>query len=356
VELRRLTEQDRRFWNEFTAASPAADVLQSYEWGELKETFGWIPHRLLFEQGGEPVAAASVLERPFRAFRRSLFYCSRGPVLDYSNRDLLVSVLEGLRDYCRRQGGFLLKLDPAVELPGGQPVADTLTSLGFRRLVDEGGFGGTQPRCVMKLDLTPSPDELLAACKSKTRYNIRLASRKGVTVRDNCTPAEVDTFYDLLQVTTERDRFTVRPRAYFHRLWELLEPAGFARLALAYYEDEPIAGALVTRFGDTCCYLYGASANRHRNRMPNHLVQWHLIQWARAQGCRVYDFRGVSPHPEADDHLAGLNRFKAGFGARFVEYVGEFDLPLAQPHYFVWAVGKPAAVNLLKKLRRRSLQ
>lgn len=353
MELRRIDEQDRRLWNEFAAASPVADVLQSYEWGDLKSAFGWIPHRLLCEHAGKPVAAASLLERPFRGLRRSLFYCSRGPLLDYSNGELLAAVLQRLTDYCRRSGGFLLKIDPAVELPAGRPVVEALTTSGFRRLPDEGGFGGTQPRCVMKLDLTPDPEALLARCKSKTRYNIRLAGRKGVTIRDDCSPADVVTFYDLLRVTTERDGFTVRPLGYFEKLWERLEPAGFVRLALAQYQGEAIAGALVTRFGPVCCYLYGASANRHRNRMPNHLLQWHLIRWARAQGCTVYDFRGVSPHPETDEHLAGLNRFKAGFGARFVEYIGEFDLPLAQPHYVLWTVGKPAVANLLKKFRRK---
>jgi lipid II:glycine glycyltransferase (peptidoglycan interpeptide bridge formation enzyme) len=351
LQLRVIDDSERDRWNQLAASAEVADVLQSYEWGELKRAFGWVPHRVLLERAGKPVAQASLLERRL-PIGKSLFYCSRGPLLDYGDGGLAREVLTLLGEYCRRRNGFLLKLDPAVERAAGEAAAGALRACGFRALGEETGFGGTQPRCVMKLDLTPGTEGLLAACKPKTRYNIRLAGRKGVEVRDDCRAAALRSFYDLLQVTAERDGFVVRSYAYFEKLMELLAPAGFARLFLAYCEDEPIAGALVTRFGATCCYLYGASANVHRERMPSYLVQWRMIEWAQSQGCSEYDFRGVSPSPEADDHLRGLNRFKAGFNARFVEYIGEFDLPLSRPHYYLWTVGRPAAVRLLKGLRK----
>jgi len=351
LQLRVIEDSERDRWNRLAASTEVADVLQSYEWGELKRAFGWVPHRVLLEQEGKPVAQASLLERRL-PIGKSLFYCARGPLLDYGDGGLVREVMTLLGDYCRRRGGFLLKIDPAVERTTADQTVGALQACGFRELGDETGFGGTQPRCVMKLALGPGTDALLAACKPKTRYNIRLAGRRGVEVRDDCQAEGLRPFYDLLQVTAERDGFVVRSYGYFEKLLALLAPAGLARLFLAYCEGEPIAGALVTRFGTTCCYLYGASANVQRERMPSYLVQWRMIEWAQSQGCGEYDFRGVSPNPEADDHLRGLNRFKAGFNARFVEYIGEFDLPLSRPHYCLWTVGRPAAIKLLKGLRK----
>ncbi len=348
---RLLTLDDRDHWNAFAASCPGSDVLQSWEWGDLKGRGEWTPLRILLQDGATPVAGMSVLKRALPIPGRSIFYAARGPLLrDWSAatlRDLLVAT----RNLARKHGAILLKVDPALTDPA---VAEMLAAEGFLPAGGEDGFGGTQPRCVMTLDLAPTEEELFGNFHPKWRYNTRLAERKGVVVRDDCAKDDLRVFYDLLKVTAERDGFLVRSYAYFEAMWDLLVPRRMGRLFLASVEGQAVSGAFCTLFGPVCCYTYGASSNEHRNKMPNHLMQWTMIRWARRNDFTVYDFRGVSPRHAAaeDDKLAGLNQFKAGFGAQFVEYIGEFDLPLSRVMYPLWTKGMPMARNFLKRRGR----
>jgi len=213
-----------------------------------------------------------------------------------------------------------------------------------------------QPTAVMVLDLSPGLDKVLEGFKSKWRYNIRLAERKGVSIREG-TRDDIAPFYAILQETARRDRFVVRARSYFEKLWDELKPRGMLKMFMADFEGRPIAGILLTCMGERVIYTYGASSNEHRNVMPNHLIQWTAIRWAVENGYRIYDFRGVSPMREgkaAEEHIAGLNRFKEGFGARYIEYAGEFDLPLRVGWYGVWRTAFPLALKVRKAIRPSS--
>jgi lipid II:glycine glycyltransferase (peptidoglycan interpeptide bridge formation enzyme) len=122
------------------------------------------------------------------------------------------------------------------------------------------------------------------------------------------------------------------------------------RLFLGEVEGETVCGALSYLFGDKAWYTYGASANVHREKMPNYLMQWDMIRWAHDAGCRWYDFRGVSCTPDdPNDKTAGLNRFKRGFNPRFVQYIGEYDLPLSAPAYWAFTRALPKARALMRK-------
>lgn len=358
MQVREIYETDKDRWNNFVASSPIGDVLQSFEWGELKRRCGgWQPIRLAVEDdSGRIVGAVSILKRLLPHTTRCIFYAPRGPVCDFHDSRVLRTLIDAVRDRASKERSILLKIDPPVSAEDSQAVS-TLVSLGFEQVSDRHGFGGEQPRCVMQLDITPSADQLIANFKPKWRYNIRLAEKKGVQIRSECTKCDLATFYGLLKETAQRDRFLIRGYDYYDAIWDILIEAGYGKLFLAEYQGEAIAGALLFIFGDKCWYVYGASANRYRNVMPNHLMQWRMIQWAKDVGCRLYDFRGVSPRQdgEANDRLQGLNRFKQGFGARFVEYIGEFDLPFSNFWYKVWVIGKPRVIGVLKSVRRMRL-
>lgn len=352
MQVKDILDSDRTRWNDFVARLPNGDLLQSFEWGELKHrSGGWQPLRLAVEKDGAIVAAISLLKRSL-PFGKCILYAPRGPVCDFADIESLRVLVDGVKARARLEGAILVKVDPAVE---DSAVTSMLTDLGFIPADDAKGFGGTQPKCVMTLDLRPSYDELLAGFKPKWRYNIRLAEKKGVQVRADCAKEDLKKFYSLLEETARRDRFAVRGYEYYECMWDILVVPGYAKLFLAEYEGEAIAGALSFIFGDKCWYTYGASSNRHRNVMPNHLMQWRMIQWAKDSGCVIYDFRGVSPKKDWDagDHLSGLNRFKEGFGAQFVEYIGEFDLPMSRPWYWAWVVGKPRLVSVMKSVKGR---
>ncbi len=342
------TDIDRNSFNRFIADFPTGDLMQSFEWGDLKAKSGWKPIRVMAHQDGQIVAVASLLRRSIPKTGRCILYAPRGPVWDSSDRELTLQFMTHLREVARQQRAILLKIDPPVAIEQTTD-AKNIAAAGFQA-VNAGGFGGTQPKCVMQLDLALPTDELLASFKEKWRYNIRLAARKGVTVDNNCSRDQLPVFYELLKETCARDGFLVRSLSYFEQMWDLLVPAGMMRMALTYFDGKPLAGALAYIIGDRAMYTYGASSNEHRNVMPNHLMQWSLIQWAKEAGCKWYDFRGVSPKKgQGDAHLEGLNRFKEGFNPRFVEYIGEYDMVLSPMWYWVWNVGMPKIQSMIKR-------
>lgn len=351
MHIKEASESDRSRFNAFVAGFESGDLLQSFEWGDLKSKSGWKPLRIYAESAGTIVAAASLLKRNIPRTGRSILYAPRGPVLDTQNASLVMEFTSGLASVAKSHGGILLKIDPPV------PIEDSVSQNNIRaagfRPIAAGGFGGTQPKCVMQLDLSKSEDELMRSFKEKWRYNIRLAERKGVRIREVCTRAELPIFYELLKETCERDGFLVRGYKYFEDMWDALAPAGCMNLAIAFYEDQPLSAVLIYRFGDKAWYTYGASSNQNRNVMPNHLIQWRMIRQALIDGCKWYDFRGVSPKTgEGDSHLEGLNRFKEGFNPRFVEYIGEFDLVLSPSWYWAWSIARPRLQNIMKARRR----
>jgi peptidoglycan pentaglycine glycine transferase (the first glycine) len=341
-----LPVSEYALWNDFAAAHPDGDLLQSTAWGDLKAASGWKPSVLAIRDGSV-IRNGMMLLRRSLPLGRSIFYAPRGPVADWNDVPAVVSLLEGAADYARKNGGILLKIDPPWE---DEAAAEILRNLRFRFVGGEGGMAGTQPRCVMQLDLQRPLDEVMASFHEKWRYNIRLAGRKGVSIRISEDKSDLKAFYDILKVTSERDRFLVRDISYFEKMWDVLVPNNWMRLFLGEVEGETVCGALSYLFGDKCWYTYGASSNAHRNKMPNHLMQWEMIQWAHGQGCRWYDFRGVSCTPDdPDDPTAGLNRFKQGFNPRFVKYIGEYDLPLSTVGYAAWTKGLPKAKALMKR-------
>ncbi len=352
MRIREATEADRAPFNQFAADFETGDLLQSYEWGDLKARSGWTPVRVIGETDGNIVCVASLLKRKLPIPGKSILYASRGPVMDMTNADLVREFTTGIRPIARKHGAILVKIDPPV------PIEDAVSKQNIEacgwKLLSSGGFGGTQPKCVMQLDLGTSEEELMRSFKEKWRYNIRLADRKGVVVTEECTREELPEFYKLLQETCERDGFLVRSQKYFEDMWDVLVPAGYMNLAIARFEGKPLSAVLIYTFGKRTWYTYGASSNENRNVMPNHLIQWKMIRRALCNGSQWYDFRGVSPKTgDGDAHLEGLNRFKEGFSPRFVEYIGEYDLVLSPSLYWAWNILRPRIQKLMKARSRK---
>jgi lipid II:glycine glycyltransferase (peptidoglycan interpeptide bridge formation enzyme) len=346
MDARVCVERDREAFDAYVASSPAGDLLQSWEWGEIKQASGWEPTRYVAEDGGRIVAAASVLRRRPFPLGPPLLYAPRGPVFDDAGA-LAVLLARVRRD---AGGAFLLKCDPPVA--ADSPETAALRRAGFCH-PRAGGLGGVQPSAVMVLDLAPDEGELFAGFKPKWRYNVRLAERRGVRVAEGGA-GDLPVFYRLLVETARRDGFLVRGPRYFDAQWDALAKRGMLRMWLARLDERVIAGALCFVFGSRVTYMYGASANAHRDVMPNHLVQWTIIRWAKAHGATVYDFRGVSVIRDGtpvEPATVGLNRFKEGFGARYVEYAGDLELPLRPVVWRAWTSALPAATGMYRRLR-----
>jgi peptidoglycan pentaglycine glycine transferase (the first glycine) len=325
-------------WDDFVS-SREGHILQSSAWGELKSRFGWSAFRVALAEGDVVIAGAQILFRRL-APMLTLAYIPRGPVVDADDHNTVTLLFDALCAAAKSRGAFTLTIEPNVS-------ADIAPSWLMTR--DWRLAAGFQPRTTMHVDLTPGLDTLLAKMKPKWRYNIRLAERKGVTVRAGGA-ADLPTFYRLMQITGERDGFAIHSAEYYRTAFELLVTQDKAQLFIAEYEREPLAAIFVTTFGGEAIYLYGASGNAHRDRMPNYALHWAAMQWARACGCARYDLWGVpdegpktedggnepssvprSGHPSALPD--GLYQFKQGFGGEVVRYAEARDIVFSRWRY-----------------------
>ena len=330
-------------YQNFVRTSPFANATQDLGWEKVKE--GWIGEQVYLEEDGKIIAAMSlIIRRAFAGF--SLMYAPRAPICDFSDTQLVKRLLDEAKPLAKKYHAFVLRFDP--ELPRLPQLEEEYRKMGLKVRNDGcDKYDLIQPRYNMILNLDePSFDELMPHFSEKTRYNIRVAVKKGVEVRV-CGKEMVPDFARIMLETGVRDGFVTRQPEYFSNMLDNL--GEHARLYMAFYEGAPIAGTLAIWYGDKVWYLYGASSNEHRNLMPNYLLQWSMIQWAIEKGCRIYDFRGVSGDLSEDNPLYGLYKFKKGFNGEFTEFVGELDLVLNRPVYFAVEHG----TSLFKELRKR---
>lgn len=321
-------------WDDFQRA-PGGHLLQTWAWGELKSRFGWVPRRVAVHADGQMVAAAQVLFRPLAGF--SVAYVPKGPVFLATDGGIADALLATVHRLARHSRAIYLKVEPDWE-------EGEVTHRWWRERDFIPSTETIQPRRTVVVGLQSDEEAILAQMKPKTRYNVRLAERKGVVVRPG-NAADLADFARLMEVTGQRDGFSVHSPVYYKAVWELFAPRSQAQLFIAEYEGRPLAALMVFAFGRRAYYMYGASSNEERQRMPNHLLQWSAMRWAKEQGCESYDLWGV-PDYEYDDAAAqagreddlpwGLYRFKYGFGGQVVRYIGAYDYVYSKPLYALW--------------------
>jgi len=301
-------------WNQFLSQHPNAHLLQTGEWGELKSAFGWKPVRVISGNVGVQIL-----------FRKlplgfTVGYIPKAVISDQSESDQFWKEVDSV---CKQRRAIFLKLEPDQWTDSPLPVRE---GVGVR----ESRHNIQPPRTII-IDIKNSEDDILAKMKQKTRYNIRLAEKKGVTVR---AWDDIDSFHKMMLVTGGRDGFGIHSLEYYKRAYELLQPKGLGEIFVADYEGKPLAALFVARNGHRAYYLYGASTDEERNRMPTYLLQWEAMKWAKSHGCEEYDLWGVPDEDEATleanfetrhDGLWGVYRFKRGFGGELKRAVQAMD-------------------------------
>ncbi len=339
---RAIPEADQA-WDAFLARHPAGHILQTSRWAELKAGFGWTGQRAILRTIPSPDApilgGANILFRRL-PWGQTLAYVPRGPVVDWADTEQVRAVLTMAREFSRKARAALIKIEP--ELPASAELDALLTGFGFRPSPQR-----VQPLSTIHIDLAGDEETILAAMKSKWRYNIRLAERKGVTVREGGVD-DLSAIQRLFDITGARDGFGVHNAAYYARATELFVPSGLATWLVAEHEGQMLGAIAVFALGRMAWYMWGASSDEGRNVMPNHALQWAAIKWARARGCTVYDLWGIpdevgadptaytEPESWGEGGLWGVYRFKQGFGGRVVRYTGAWDLPLSQVGYALY--------------------
>jgi lipid II:glycine glycyltransferase (peptidoglycan interpeptide bridge formation enzyme) len=334
-DLHIIENPDARAWDDFVAAR-GGHILQSSAWGELKTRFGWRAHRVALTRDHTIIAGAQILFRQL-PLGLQFAYIPRGPVVAPDDHNTVAALFDALCAAAKSRRAFALKIEPNWCDSPITHHASRITHHDFpisnlQSLISN----SIQPRTTIHLDLTRDLDALLAQMKQKWRYNIRLAERKGVVVRE-ASADDLAAFYRLMQITSARDQFAIHAEAYYRAAFELFTARDLARLFVAEYAREPLAMIFVTAFGGEAIYLYGASSNAHRERMPNHALHWAAMQWAKARGCARYDLWGLGATTDADAQTAhGLYQFKQGFGGAVVKYVGARDVVFSRGRYALY--------------------
>lgn len=356
---------DRQQWNALILDVSHGHLLQTWDWGQTKAAAGWrVSPRVWEMPTGEPAAAALLLSRRLKYgpldTHLDVAYVPRGPLLDWSVPERVDQVLAGLEDAARRKGVVFVKIDPelvigagvpgqddAVDDPVGLALLQRMRQRGWRYAADQVQFRNT-----VLIDLGGTEDDWLARMKQKTRYNLRLAMRKGVVVRRG-TLEDLPLMYRMYAATADRDGFIIRQKEYYFDVWQRFYENNMAVFLIAEVESHPVAALVLFHFGARAWYLYGMSTQEHREAMPTYLLQWEAMRVARDAGCTVYDLWGAPDEFNEEDPLWGVYRFKLGWGGAVVRTSGAWDYTNKPLLYRLYATIIPRILAVMRFWRRR---
>lgn len=319
MEIKEITE--KKLWEEYVEVGPFSSLLSSWNWGKFQETLGKKVCRYGIYRDEKLVALFYTIEQKI-PFGLMYLYAPKSPlIIDHKEFDT-VEYAQILLNLCKTSGAIYLKTD--------------ITDQEIPKIKSFKKVEPLQPEKTLVLDLSHSEDELLKSFHYKTRYNIRLAEKKGVKIRDG-NSKEVKEFITLLSTTTQRDKFTAHSLKYYSSLLEL--DSNFAKLIVGEYNGKILCANIMTFYGDTVTYLHGASSNEDRNVMAPFLLQWECIKKAKQEGFKYYDFWGID-----EQRWPGVTRFKRGFvnesNGLEIQYPGTYDVINKCLEYFLYRLYK----------------
>lgn len=370
-------------WNEISSKLPNPHFLQTYEWGQVKAKYGWEPIYLIWTEDGKwkvesdvnllstfhsPVVATclvlkrTILRNAFAA-RMSILYAPKGPLLDWSNESLRKRVFHDLQSFAKRQGAIFLKVDPDVVLGRGvesgnsdQVIPSEMKRRGWVESKEQIQFKNT-----VIIDLSESEESILMRMKQKTRYNIRLAEKKNVSVRIG-NVGDLENLYRMYAETSVRDGFVIRDENYYMTVWKTFMQSPISSLQspisslqspvtiplIAEVDNEPVAAIFLFMFARRAYYVYGMSRNVHREKMPTYLLQWEAMKVAKANGCETYDLWGAPDVFDESDSMWGVYRFKEGLGGEVLRTLGAYDFAPNKILYKLYADIMPRVLDVMR--------
>jgi peptidoglycan pentaglycine glycine transferase (the first glycine) len=308
---------DREQWDGFLTSQPRGHLLQSYDWGELNKYLGGRIYRVgALDQGrmvGGMLILVTQVPLPVKVpgVHFEWLYCCRGPSVERLDSPALAALIEHAHSIAGKEHAVLLRLEPNIA--DDDPDMDAWLAA-YRGLGFQTNPISVHGRRSWVLDIRPDADELLANFKMTWRQNVRSAERKGVIIREAESDVDLDAYYELLKITSERDAFFIHNKDYHREILRRFASKGDAVLYLAEHEGEALAAKMLIRFGDWCWDMFGASSESKRNLKPTYLLQYRCFQWAKARGCSYFDFRTIPEILEQGEEMWGVYEFKKGFG------------------------------------------
>ena len=315
--------------------------LQSYEWGEFREKLGQKVIRAGIFQNNKLVGAFQLFFHKIPKTSYTVGYLPKGPLPSKE-------IVEFLKETGKKNKAIFIKLEPSAEREGKRAGERELEKLGLVK----GKPIFTKYTSV--IDLTLSEEELLARMHPKTRYNIRLAEKHGITIKQDNSAKAFEEYLKLLFETTKRQGFYAHSEKFHRTQWQLTQPAGLSHLLVAEYQGKILAAFLLFVFKDTLYYPYGASTREHRELMAPTLLMWEAIKFGKKLGLKKFDLWGdLEPNPSPSHPYYGFHRFKEGFSPKLVEFLGTYDLVINPLLYKVYKLADLFRWKILR-LRAKS--
>lgn len=335
--VREVLEEEKSLFNQ-----AVGHPLQSWEWGEFRKKTGVGVVRIGVFDGQKLLSGYQLTVHKVPKLPYSLIYFPKGPAPD-------VETLTTLRKIAKQNGSIFVKLEPNV---GDYYPRSEKTNATVRNFLLANGCKEGRPlftRFTFQLDLTRSEDQLLAAMKPKTRYNVRLSQRYGVEIVEDNSLSAFEAYLDLMMETTKRQGFYAHTSDYHRKLWETLVPTGMYHLFLAKYKKKVLAAYVFFIFKNVLYYPYGASTRDSKEVMPTYSLFWEAIRFGQKMGCVTFDMWGTpGPNPDPKDAWFGFHRFKEGFGSRLYEFVGSYDLVIEPQLYRAYGLVNNIRWKLLR--------
>jgi peptidoglycan pentaglycine glycine transferase (the first glycine) len=367
LRLEILVSPTEDYWNDLLSSIPNSHILQTSHWAKVKSRVGWKSNYLIWKDPEGIVRAAALVllkEIPIfsRIFRSCIMYIPRGPIVDWTDHSIGNQILDDLIGFARKNKAIFLKIDPDITIGLGLPESKDFQKMDngqyYIEQFEKSGWQYSQDQVQFKntviMYLIPSMDDLLSRMKPKTRYNIMLAKRKGVAIRKG-DPNDFPALFRMYAQTALRDGFIIRDEAYYLFVWNLLYEAGMAIPLIAEVGGKPVSAIILFMFAKKAYYFYGMSTGEHRDKMPNHLLQWEAILLAKSRGCLVYDFWGAPDNFDEGDSMWGVYRFKEGFNGEVLSGIGAWDYIINRPLYTGYSQFIPAILKIMRKFGRKRL-
>lgn len=307
--------------------------LQSWEWGEFRKRTGVEVERIGYFDKGKLINGLQLTFHKIPVFGQTLGYFPRGPMPDEDQ-------LAILRQLAPKHNAMFIKMEPNVARAiTSLPAENTITKF----LQSENALPGRPlfTKYSFQLDLTQDEEKIKNNLHNKTRYNIGVAQRKGVQIFENTTKQGMENHIEILTETTKRQGFYAHTPTYFRTMWEVMGNSGMMRIFEAHYQGTILVSWIVFVFNGVLYYPYGASRATHREVMASNLMMWEVIRFGKAMGCRLFDMWGaLGPEPDKNHAWYGFHKFKAGYGATHVEFIGTYDLILDSSKYQLYKIGE----------------
>lgn len=324
--IRPIREDEKEIFNQV-----ANHPLQTWEWGKFRKKTGVEVERIGFFDNGQLQKTLQVTFHPLPKFDYTIGYFPRG-FKPGENQ------LSALRQIGKKHKALFVKLEPNIAI-------EVENKANFKQLAHFLVKQDCEPgrplftKHTFQLDLTPSEDELFSNLKSKTRYNVRLAGKKGVQIIEDSSREGLQVYLDILQETIDRQGFYAHDPDYFLKMWQQLNDGNMMRIFHAVYDNTTLASWIIFKLHDKIYYPYGASRNLHRDVMASNLLMWEVILYGKRQGCHTFDMWGaLGPNADKNHPWYGFHRFKRGYGGDLMRFIGTYDLVLEPTLYRIFKV------------------